>query len=346
MSDRAARLDRGGRDGVRRRDVLAATLAASLTGTLIGWPCRARAQARPRTIGYLDEGSLTERKRGLKAFRAGLAETGFVVGRDVVIAFRQADNDPTRLPELARELVRLPADVIVAPGSLDAIRAAAAATATIPILFSNAGDWTRSPLIASLRRPGGNVTGISDFGNALSAKRVELLKLLVPGVSVVAVLVTTSNRQSESDILDARARIRSLGADVLVSGASTPEQIEAAFATFAQRRVDGLCVAPSMLYSDHAAQIVELAARHRLPAIYPYTEFARLGGLMSYGADMGERARRTGVYAGLLLKGASPADLPVYRLTSFELAINITAAKALGLTVAPRFLALADKVIE
>ena len=325
------------------RDVLAAL------GGAAAWPCLARAQQRRLpTVGYLYEGSLAASGPNLRnAFRAGLAETGHVEGRNLAIVTREAHNDQTLLPQLARELVGVPVDVIVAPGSANAVLAARAATATIPIVFSNSGDWTEKSLIAkSLRRPGGNITGVSDFGDALSAKRMEFLKLLVPTTSVIAALFTAANSQAEGEVASARERVRSLGAEVFVSRADTAEEIDAAFATFAQKRVDGLCVTPSMLFFSHSAQIVALASRHRLPAVYPAIQFARIGGLISYGSDLNERTRQAGVYAGLILNGAKPADLPVRRLSKFELAINMPTAKALGLTVPPSFLALADKVIE
>lgn len=341
---REGRIHADKRQRLRRRDVLAAVAVAAGAAT---WPRLAwGGPRRLLTIGYLSEGGIPAPGRRLDAFRAGLADTGYVEGRNVAIAFRAAKNDRTRLPELARELVRLPVDVIVAPGSLDAIQAARAASKTIPIVFSNAGDWTKSPLIASLHRPGGNVTGVSDFGNTLSAKRVELLKLLVPTASAVAVLVSGSNVQSANAIGDAREGVRSLGVELSVHWANTAEEIDAAFTAFEQTRLGGLCVAPSVLFYNRAAQIIGLAARHRLPAIYPDPQFAEAGGLMSYGTDLKERQRQTGIYVGMLLNGAKPADLPVRRLAHFELAINVKTAKALGLPVPATFLAFADKVIE
>jgi putative ABC transport system substrate-binding protein len=316
-------------------------------GGVVAWPQLARAQQRRLpTMGYLYKGSNVAGRPAMTAFRAGLAETGYVEGRNVAIVIREANNDRTLLPQLARELADFPVDVIVAPGSRDAILAASAATATIPIVFSNAGDWTKSPIVASLHRPGGNVTGISDFGYALSAKRIEFLKLLVPGASVIAALTQADSPQAERDLDSARESIRSLGAEVFVGRADTAEEIDAAFATFTHRRADGLCVAPGMLFVGRSAQIIGLAARHRLPAVYPFIQYARSGGLISYGSDLNERNRQTGIYAGLILNGAKPADLPVRRLENFELAINMTTAKALGLTVPASFLALADKVIE
>jgi putative ABC transport system substrate-binding protein len=325
---------------VRRRDVLAGL------GGVAAWPQLAQAQQRSRTIGYLYSGELATNIAGVAAFRRGLDELGYVEGRNVTIEFREAGNDVTRVPALLAELIGRRVDVLVVPGSMVAALAAKAATTTIPIVFSAAGDPVQSGLVASLSHPGGNVTGITDFGNVLSAKRLEFIKLLVPVASRVAILVTPSNSRAAHEIASAREAARTLALDVLVLSADTAAEIEAAFATFAQRNVDAFCLVPSTLFVNYKTQIVDLASRYRVPGAYPFIQFTKLGGLMSYGFDLFERNYQAGLYAGLILNGKNPADLPVYRIARFELAINITTAKALGLTVPPSFLALADKVIE
>jgi putative tryptophan/tyrosine transport system substrate-binding protein len=324
---------------MRRRDVLLAVGAAAT------WPRFAWAQQRRLpTIGYLAEGSPVPIQ--VSEFRKGLADMGYVEGRNVAIEFRSAHNDLARLRELARDLVRLGVDIIVAPGSGAATRAARAATDTIPIVFSDSGDPVTSGLITSLSHPGGNVTGISDFGDGMSAKRMEFMKLLVPGISSVALLIRANNQAAARDTAAAREPARSLGIDTFALPLANAQEIDAAFATLAGKRVDGFCLVPNVLFVNQGKQILDLAARYRIPGAYPIIGFVRHGGLMSYGSGTTERNIQTGIYAGRILNGTKPADLPVYRLTRFELAINMTTAKALGLAVPPRFLALANKVIE
>jgi putative ABC transport system substrate-binding protein len=324
---------------MRRRDFLAAV------GGVATWPQLARAQQRRvPTIGYLAEGAPLDIQ--VSEFRKGLADMGYVEGRNVAIEFRAARNDLTRLSELARDLVRLQVDIIVAPGSGAATRAARAATDTIPIVFSDSSDPVTSGLVASLSHPGGNVTGISDFGNGLSAKRMEFMKLLVPTISTVALLIRANSPVAVRNAAAAREPARSLGIDNLVLPVGDPDEIDAAFATLADRRADGFCLVPNILFVNRSKQIFDLAARYRLPGVYPTIGFVHDGGLMSYGSGTTERNHQTGIYAGRILNGTKPADLPVHRLTKFELALNMTTAKALGLTVPAHFLALADKVIE
>ncbi len=325
---------------MRRRDFLAAIAGAA------GVPQVATAQQRRMpTIGYLYAGSLTEGQDNLEAFRRGLAENGYVEGRNVAFEFREARDDVARLPELARDLVRHNVDVILAPGSGPAAQAAKAATATIPIVFSNAGNPTQSGLVASLSHPGGNITGVADFGIALSGKRLELIKLLIPSATTVAYIAVPSQAQAAHEIATAQEYAGSHGIDMSVVWVSTPEEIDAAFATFAERRVDAVCLVTHVLFFGHRKRIIGLAARHRLPTVYPFITYTQDGGLMSYGSSLMERAYQAGVYVGLILNGQKPADLPVRRLTKFELAINMTTATALGLTVPANFLALTDKVI-
>jgi putative ABC transport system substrate-binding protein len=327
---------------MRRRDFLAAVGGAAT------WPRLAKAEPpRVPTIGYLDAGSLAEtRRENVEAFRRGLAETGYVEGRNVRFEYREAKGDLTLLPELARDLVRRQVDVIMAPGSGVAVQAAKAATTTIPIVFSNAGNPVQSGLVASLSHPGGNITGVADFGIALSAKRLELIKLLLPAASAVAYLAVRNQPQAADEIANAQEGARALGIDVSVLWVSAVEEIDAAFATLAARRVDAVCLVTNVLFFGQRERLVGLAARYRLPTVYPFVQYTQSGGLMSYGSSLTERAHQAGVYVGLILDGQKPSDLPVRRLTKFELAINMTTAKALGLTVSSRLLALADKVIE
>jgi putative ABC transport system substrate-binding protein len=234
----------------------------------------------------------------------------------------------------------------VVPGSAPAALAAKSATATIPILFSIAGDPVEMGLVPNLSRPGGNVTGVTDFGNLLSAKRLELIKMLVPAAVRVAILVTPNNTRAEREVTDARDGARALGLDALVLAADTTQEIDAAFVTIAQKHADAFSLVPSTLFLNRREQIVGLAARYGVPGVYPFIQFTEIGGLMSYGLSLVERNHQVGVYAGLILNGQSPADLPVRRLERFELAINMTTARRLGLTVPASFIALTDRVIE
>ncbi len=326
---------------MRRRDFLAAAAAAAAFCP----PSRA-AQAPDPEIGYLYAGSLGPNPESVQAFCEGLATSGYVAGRNVGIVYREADNDASRLPELALDLVHRNVDVINVPGSGPALLAAKAATATIPIVFSNAGDPLRLGFVTSLSRPGGNVTGISDFGNDLSPKRLELLKLLAPGVSLVGILVTRGYPGIAREAENARTGARALSIETTVSLVSNAQDIDAAFAAFVQAGVGGICVTPSPLFVGCRAQIATLAARYRLPAIYPFIQFPEVGGLMSYGTSLAERNYQAGRYVGLILGGARPGDLPVHRLSRFELVINMATARTLGLTVPAQLLAIADQVFE
>ncbi len=326
---------------MRRRDFLAA-VAGAAAGSL-----QARAaQHRDPVIGYLYAGTLANVPDIVEAFWKGLAEQGYVRGRNVEVEYREAQNDAGRLPALARDLVRREVSVIVVPGSGPALFALKAATSTIPIVFSNAGDPLHLGYVTSLSRPGGNVTGVSDFGVDLSAKRLELIKLLVPAVSRVGMLVTRGYPGIARDAEHARQIAPAMSLEAVVSLVGNRQEIDAAFAAFAHDGVDGVCLTPSPLLLGRGAQIVALAARYRLPAIYPFIQFPQVGGLASYGISLLERSYQAGRYTGLILGGANPADLPVRRLRKFELVVNMSTARTLGLTVPSRFLALADEVIE
>jgi len=329
----------GVREGecMRRRDFLAG-LAGAAT-----WPLPAHA-AKPRdaVIGYLSQSTLLDDPT---MFWKALADHGYVRGRNLRVELRDAHEDVSRLPELARELVRLPVNVIVVPSSGPALFAAKHATSTIPIVFVNSGDPIRLHYVTALSRPGGNITGVSDFGVELSAKRLELLKLLVPTVSRVAIMIQRDLPGLVPEIEAVRKSASPLGGETLVSTLGNEQDIDAAFAEFGQRRVDGVCVTPSPVFFRQRAQIVALAARYRLPAVYPYIHFPRAGGLMSYGTDVGQRSYEAGVVTARILDGANPGELPVWRLTKFELVLNMSTAKALGLAVPADFLALTDRVI-
>jgi putative ABC transport system substrate-binding protein len=281
----------------------------------------------------------------LRAFRLGLKDVGYVEGENVTIIYRFAEDQNDRLPELAAELVRRQVTVIAASATT-AAPAAKAATTTIPIAFIAAQDPVRLGLVASLARPGGNLTGINFFLGELTAKRLELLRELVPGAARVAVLVNPANIAIETTLRDVQSAARVMGLQIQVLNASTSREIDAAFATFVRERPDAVFVGLDVFFISRRAQLVNLASRHALPATYPLREFAEIGGLMSYGTNITDTFRHIGVYAGRILKGAKPADLPVVQSTKFELVINAWTARMLGLAVPPTLLATADEMIE
>jgi ABC-type uncharacterized transport system substrate-binding protein len=319
-----------------------------MLGAAAAWPLAARAQqpAMP-VIGLLDSRSpeaLTDRLRG---FRRGLKDTGYVEGENVSIEYRWAENQMDRLPALAAELVRRQVAVIVSSGSVAAASAAKAATVMIPIVFLVPEDPVKLGLVASLARPGGNLTGINFFLGELTAKRLELLRELVPGAAHVAVLVNPANAaNTETTLRDVEPAARTMGLQIQVLNASTSREIDAAFATIARERPDALFVGNDAFFNARRVQLVLLAGRHGLPAIYWDREFAEAGGLMTYGSNIVDVYRQVGDYAGRILKGAKPADLPVVQSSKFELVINAQTARMLGLTVPPTLLAAADEVIE
>jgi ABC-type uncharacterized transport system substrate-binding protein len=327
---------------LRRREVI--TL---LGGAAVAWPLAARAQqtAMP-TIGFLGWGSPGPSGRFVVAFRKGLAEAGYVEGRNVAIEFRWAEGQADRLPALAADLVRRQVAVIVATGVVQTALAAASATSTIPIVVAAGGDPVKYGLAASLNRPGGNVTGVTLITTDLAGKRLGLLLEMVPQATTVAYLSGgprfVKHENEASSILEAA---RALGRQVIVVEASSERDFEAAFATIVQRQAGALIVGVVPLFTHNSNRIVALAERHKIPTIYPFRVYALGGGLMSYGADLEGPLRRVGVdYVGRILKGANPADLPVQQPTKFELIINLKTAKELGLEV-PATL-LADEVIE
>jgi putative ABC transport system substrate-binding protein len=304
----------------------------------------ARAAAAMPVIGFLDTRSPETMMEGrLRAFRQGLKDTGYVERENVAIEYRWAENQVDRLPALAAELVRKVAVFVTAGGPVAAL-AAKAATTTIPIVFIVAEDPVRLGLVASLARPGGNLTGINIFTVELTAKRLELLRELVPGAARMAVLVTAAN--AETTVRNVEAAARALGLQIQVFNVSTIREIDAAFATFARERPDALFVSGDPFLSGRRVQLAQLAAFHRLPATYALRDYAEAGGLMSYGPSIADAFRQIGVYSGRILKGAKPADLPVVQPNKFELVINTGTARMLGLDMPPTLLARADEVIE
>jgi len=317
-----------------------------LGGAAVAWPLAARAQqpAMP-VIGFLHSSSPEPYR--LRAFRQGLKDAGFIEGENVAIEYRWADSQIDRLPALAAELVQRRVAVIAASGGTPSILAAKAATTTIPIVFALAEDPVRLGLVASLARPSGNLTGINFFGTELAAKRLELLRELVPGAIRIAVLVDPTNAtNTETTVRGVEAAARAKGLQIQVLNASNSREVDATFATLASERPDALLVGSTAFLADRRVQLAQLAARHAVPAIYVDRQFAEVGGLMSYGASLGDAFRQVGVYSGRILKGAKPADLPVLQSTKFEVVINAPTARMLGLTVPPTLLATADEVIE
>jgi putative tryptophan/tyrosine transport system substrate-binding protein len=328
-------------DQLKRREFL--TLIA---GAAAAWPVVAGAQqpAMP-VVGVLDSISSDSQVDRMRALRQGLKDSGYVEGENVAIEYRSAEGQFDRLSALAAELVRRRVAVIVAAAG--SVFAAKAATTTIPIVFTVGEDPVRLGLVASLARPGGNLTGINIFLGELTAKRLELLRELVPAVTRVAVLVNPTNAaNTETTLRELAAAAPAMGLQIQVFNASNSRQINAAFAIFVRDRPEGLFVGNDPFLSSRRIQIVQLTAHHSIPATFALRDFAEVGGLMSYGTNFLDTFRQLGVYAGRILKGAKPADLPVVQSSKFELVINAETARMLGLTVPPTLLATADEVIE
>ena len=322
----------------------------TLLGGAAAWPLAARAQqqggAMP-VIGFLNPQSSETYAEPMRALRQGLKDAGYVEGENVAIEYRWADNQYDRLPALAAELVRRRVAVIVATGGPLPAQAARAATTTIPIIFNVADDPVRHGLVASLARPGGNLTGNNLVTIELAAKRLELIRALVPGLARVAVLVNPTNDENTRVTLqDVQAAAGNLGLQIQVHNADTPREIDAVFQTMGRERPDALFVAITPFFIARRIQLAQLAAFHRLPAAYGLRDFAEAGGLMSYGASLTDAYRQVGIYTGRILKGAKPADLPVVQSTKLELVVNAQTATMLGLAVPDKLLAAADEVIE
>jgi ABC-type uncharacterized transport system substrate-binding protein len=320
----------------------------SLLGGAASWPIAARAQ-QPKVpvVGFLHPGSAEPNASLLAAFRKGLAEAGYTEGRNVAIEFRWAHGENSRLEEMAADLVQRQVAVIVSPiGTVTAL-AAKNATATIPIVFSAGTDPVKAGIVASLRRPGGNVTGVNYMAAELSAKRLSLLHELMPGAARIALLVNPANPvPAETMAMDTQAAAETIGRHIDVYKAETSSEIEMAFAALVRDRADALLVGAEPLFIDRRVHIVTLATRHLLPTVYFLREFAEIGGLMSYGASDFGRNREIGIYTGRILNGEKPADMPVVQPTAFELVINLPTARAIGVTVPASVLAQANEVIE
>jgi putative ABC transport system substrate-binding protein len=327
---------------IRRRELM-----FTLGGAVAAWPLAARAQQPMMpVIGLLDPRSPDAMADRLRAFRLGLKDVGYVEGDNVTIIYRFAEDQNDRLPELAAELVRRQVTVIAASATT-AAPAAKAATTTIPIAFIAAQDPVRLGLVASLARPGGNLTGINFFSGELTAKRLDLLYDLLPRAVRVAVLVNPADAANTASTLrDVEAAARAIGLQVQVLNASTSREINAAFENVERDRPDALFVGANTFLNARRIQVVQLAAFHRLPALYTTRDFVEVGGLMSYGTSVMDAFRQLGIYAGRILKGAKPADLPVVQSSKFDLVINAETARMLGLAVPPTLLARADEVIE
>jgi putative ABC transport system substrate-binding protein len=319
----------------------------TLLGGATAWPFAARAQqAVMPVIGYLDAAIASERTNVVALFRQGLADAGYVEGQNVTIEFRWADGDYRRLPELAADLVRRKVSVIATPGTGAAAFAAKAATTTIPIVFGVGQDPVKTGLVASLARPGGNATGVNFLTNELVAKRMGLLRELLPGAARVAALINPTDVISDSIIENVQTAADASGTRLVLLRASTAREIDTAFATMARDRPDALFVAPGTFFNARRVQLIVLAAHHRIPTTYPLRAYAEAGGLMSYGTNQFEMFRQVGFYTGRILKGTKPADLPVVQSTRFEFVINLNTVRALGLDIPPTLLARADEVIE
>ena len=318
-----------------------------LGGSAVAWPLAARAQQPPMpVIGFLDPRSpdaLTERLRG---FRQGLKETGYVEGDNATILYRWGENRLERIPELAAELARRPVAVLVASGGPHVALRVKTEVTTLPIVFLSAQDPVMLGLVASLARPGGNLTGINFVSGELVAKRLELMRVFAPATTRVAVLVNPTGANAQATLRDVEPAARAMGMQVQVLNASTSREIDAAFATMVRERPDALFVGVDAFLDSRRVQLVQLANHHRLLATYSGREYAEAGGLMSYGSDITDAYRHVGVYTGRILKGAKPADLPVVQASKFDFVINAQTARMLGITVPQSLLSIADEVIE
>jgi putative ABC transport system substrate-binding protein len=328
---------------MRRREFI--TL---LGGAVVTWPIAGRAQqpAMP-VIGFLGSASPDTYAIRLRAFRQGLKEAGYVEGQNVAIEYRWAEGQNNRLPVLAAELVHRQVDMIVAGGGTPTAVAAKAATAAIPIVFEVATDPVKIGFVASLDKPGGNLTGVANLNVEIGPKRLELLHELLPSVTVIAVLVNPANPAlSEPFVRGLQAAASGLGLELHVLNASTERDLDTVFAALVQLRAGALVIGPDVFFNSHIEQIAALAIGHAVPAVYQYRPFVEAGGLLSYGSDEAETYHQVGIYAGRILKGEKPADLPIVQSTKVELIINLKTAKALGLAIPLPLLGRADEVIE
>jgi putative ABC transport system substrate-binding protein len=325
---------------IRRREFI-----FTLGGAAAAWPLAARAQqpAVP-VIGFLRDASLANFTHVVVAFRQGLKEAGFIQSQNVAIEYRSAEDQADRLPVLVADLLRQQVALIV--GNTASALAAKSVTAAVPIVFVTAGDPVMQGFVASLNRPGGNITGVSTLSSALESKRLGLLRELVPQAAIIAVLLNPANPDADRQRGDILAAAAAIGQDLRILSASNESAIETAFAALVQQRADALLISNDVFLTNRREQIVALAARHAVPTIYSLRSFAESGGLMSYGTSITDAYRLAGVYAGRILKGEKPANLPVQQSTKFDFVINLRTARALGLEIPGKLLALADEVIE
>jgi putative ABC transport system substrate-binding protein len=324
---------------MRRREFLGALGGAAAT-----WPVVARAQQAMPVVGFVRSTSLASSAPFASAFRQGLKEAGFNEGQNVAIEYRYGDNQDDRLPVLVAELIRRPVALLAA--NLKMAHAAKAATGTVPIVFVTGSDPVADGLVASLNRPGGNVTGVSFLSGALSAKRLQMLRQLVPAATTIAMLAEVDTPFVVAERRDVEAAAQAIGQQLIVFEIRSDGDIDTAFATIVQRGAGAVLVGSGPFLTSHQVQLTSLAAKHALPASYALREFAVAGGLMSYGSNLPDAYRQAGIYAGRILKGEKPADLPVMQSSKFEFVINLRTAKALGLEFHPQLLVTADEVIE
>ena len=326
---------------MRRREFIMLSAGAATT-----WPRRASAQPALPTIGFLSSRSAADSAALVAAFRRGLGDTGHVEGRNVAVEYRWADGQYDRLPALAAELVRRRVAVLVTAGGEPSALAAKAATSTIPIVFTIGGDPVKIGLVESLNRPGGNATGISLLTTAPESKRLELLHELVPRARLVGVLINPNYQEAESQVREIREAAAKLQRSIHVAYARNDAELRSAFATLVRERADALLVSADPYFDTRPDRIIAFAAEHRLPAVYQFRQYAVRGGLMSYGVSIADGYQQVGSYAGQILKGAKPADLPVFQSIKFEFIVNAKTARALGLELPAMLLARADEVIE
>jgi putative ABC transport system substrate-binding protein len=318
-----------------------------LLGGAAAWPMKVRAlQAAMPTIGFLNSGSPEAYAPYVKSFREGLNAAGYIEGRDVAIEYRWANGQNNQLPALAADLVKMPVTVIAGVNSTAAVRAANAATSTIPIVFTIGADPVEVGLVKSFNHPGGNVTGISFQSNALLPKRLELLQELVPDVQTIGFVVNPKNPNAVSDVQEAEGAARTIGSKMVVANTSSEQDFEATFKALERDRVEAVLMDTDPVFTRRPNQIVALAARYKLPTLYDRREFVAVGGLICYGSSLSDAYRQSGIYTGRVFKGDKPSDLPIMQPTKFELVINLVTAKALGLKISPALLAIADNVIE
>jgi putative ABC transport system substrate-binding protein len=330
---------------VKRREFIA--LLGGAAASSLSWPLPALAQQQKvPTVGWLNSGASSGREHLLAAFRQGMSEAGFVDGRNVAIEYRWAEGQYERLPELAVDLARRGVAVIAATGGTVSSLTAKRATTTIPVVGVFDGDPVAAGFVASMNRPGGNITGISLVASVIEAKQLELLRELAPKTSVIALLANPANPNTETISRDLIAAARNIGLELSVLDATNEHELDSAFQKLAQLRAGALMIATDPFFLDRRERLIALTARYRIPAIYGRREYTALGGLMSYGTSLAEAYRQIGGYVGRIVGGIKPADLPVMQPTKFEFVVNLKTAKALGLEIPPKLLAFADEVIE